>query len=1143
MVQVAGPSPGDGGLVDPQGNSVSSSRTTIRSYGSPAQTPRTAQDIGKVDPRLADALETMANRVSDITVNMAQMLDMFTQMQRPAEDLNAKLERQTYSLKNTLEVIDDVEEKFDDILEASKSMLNSDFLYGGKVKRDKLLDFFSTVRDNLKEVNKVGLISKKEGDYMIQMLSKVEELIENIKEATEDGEGLDIVNNENLKTAFAGLSKLAAQTSQLNKEIDDLDFGRANDSLDEFGSNLDTMLGGALGKMRSLGKFAFGNRKTSRQIGVENNRADRRAEDIGKQHGLQPGVLRTIFKNMRESGTADISVIPKEKREDVLKDLVGKRGGPLGGIMGSLDNFLGKRALSAIEKGTTSGVGGLLAKSFTGGGGSVLEGLGSVGTSLLGKAALPIKAATTIIDLFDMATEQNTSAYKKLGKGGLVGGKINPYDAYSATKSSLMAVGGSLGGMLSNGNIGMTYEKNLDVMKGIVDAGWGVGDLMTDLEKQGRGAVSTLRSPTNNRSTDMFSGVMKNAYLFGGNLGLDQSESVQQTMKLVDRMGLSIGRVQELFVKVDLATKASGISTTKYLEIMDSVADNFTKMNKSMNITVAILNQLGKTGKYTASDLQDMMKTVLGEKKDVATKAFLFNRMSPDQMDQFKTGYEANVQLEGRNLAEQGPLKAILEKQGLTTEDFLKMDNMQQRSLVDNISNSADKKQIMGAMQSYILSKAKSKAYQSAKNPIELASISENAGEDIRDQAAAQGSAIQMTLEKSGSSFSKLAKGDPEFLKSLLGNQLFKMSGGNANLMNQQLPTMLQDMAQQVQKAINTGGEEGKSELLKLGFQGKSISSLMGMKGKSPEALLETKEMNDYFASGGLTRILYEISDKERSEAEKKAKDNLNAITGIRDWLKQVFQPLMEGLISLVGILRDFLSAIATHFGVNPEDKIKEQKALETWQSGIQNNTETKKKIEEIFKSQWTEEAQKKDPEGFKKAGEAKKNLLDLLNAPKEELNKANLEELDLRVKQYLAGGEKRQIAETAMTSAGWKDDMQARRIAARDAYITEKEDVSKKLAEAEKGKAALEPPPPPTSTTPTLDKAAAAAAPSSAPSSSPTTTAAGATQSSTTSTPGATYNITTTNGAVINNTGPVPINLSGERRPAFSPPSNAWLQ
>src|SRR5208282_5009096 len=89
--------------------------------------------------------------------------------------------------------------------------------------------------------------------------------------------------------------------------------------------------------------------------------------------------------------------------------------------------------------------------------------------------------------------------------------------------------------------------------------------------------------------------------------GLTDTEGVTELLKLLDQYSQTIASSERFFVQLNKDTQAAGVSTTKYLKIIDEVSGHFDRMNRSLEQTTDMMRDLSRYGAVSSESLKDMM--------------------------------------------------------------------------------------------------------------------------------------------------------------------------------------------------------------------------------------------------------------------------------------------------------------------------------------------------------------------------------------------------------------------------------------------------------------------------------------------------------------------------------------------------------
>lgn len=605
----------------------------------PSEPPHSSQTASlKMDPKaafaLADAFKAMATNVEVLTKGLDTMKNSMDSMGRPAKDLTQHTHELVEDLKDSIEAIDDTHEKLKLVASTMKSFSRIAIL-DKDITNGKAVEFLKKMNEQMEELKKSTTGSSTAGIALKKAIEENEKAMLKLADAGEDASKIKTIMSE-IEANARGVTKAVSEVSKELKSMENFNFDRQSHSLGTFakeagsifkniatGSHLSVSGIGAITKqIMGLRNHA---KKAAKEMASDWQRAGKVAAAYGASVGKPVAAADAAkhFKSLKEGGKGIpglFSRFDKDEKSQLFQHLSGRSG-----VGGFVDRFalsvaeqrtqpggpgrgiMGKIAGSAIGAGVTSLVG-------AGGGSAISGAVSSIGAAA---AANPIGAAVIGIGLLaggaalaagKVGADMNKKLVEAMGKGGIVGGD-NPYQRLQETRAGLMPATSDT----NAGMHGMTYEKNMEIMKAIVESG---------LSAPHMAGFKPGEALTNSK-TDFRSGIMRNAYQLGTRIGLDPIESTKLMVKNMTEFHQSISGTEDFFIKVNKATQSAGISTTHYLNLIDGVTGAFSTMNKTLQTTVDTLTALGKSGKYTATDLKDMMDAMTGRKKSTAEQAFI----------------------------------------------------------------------------------------------------------------------------------------------------------------------------------------------------------------------------------------------------------------------------------------------------------------------------------------------------------------------------------------------------------------------------------------------------------------------------------------------------------------------------------------
>lgn len=344
--------------------------------------------------------------------------------------------------------------------------------------------------------------------------------------------------------------------------------------------------------------------------------------------------IKQKVKERQEARIAgNVAQAQKKKAEamDIVKakypNLIGKNGEL---DMTSLDARkhvsrqmgLGRKAAKLFEGGAADteafehGIGGAagVASKVAGG---VEGGVGAI-AGVAAEVAPVLAVLEVLREMFDKQAKQNKDMEANLGKAGLFAGGGTGFDLARAALTPATAYT----------RLGLSYDRNLKIAGALQEGGRGLTELTTG--PKGENKAGAEFGPGG------FGQFQRIAVGAARVAGLTDTEGIQQTLKLLDQYNETLENSEDFFVKVRKGADAAGLSTTKYIALIDEVNGHFNRMNKSLDQTLSMLGELSKTGRVGAEDLKQYMDflTQGGPAKgmaDVPLNAYAMMNESPER--------------------------------------------------------------------------------------------------------------------------------------------------------------------------------------------------------------------------------------------------------------------------------------------------------------------------------------------------------------------------------------------------------------------------------------------------------------------------------------------------------------------------------
>lgn len=440
------------------------------------------------------------------------------------------------------------------------------------------------------------------------------------------------------------------------------------------------------------------------------------------------------------------------------------------GLSGWLNRRLAKKALKAGNAGEFS--------EALEGGGLMQHGLGT-----LSKFAAPIGLVSmvggAIKDGWDMMAEQNKKYEAALGKSGIFAGREGGLTALTNVKENLRAWGIN--------KLGITSERNLAIAQAMQESGLGLSGLATR-QSHGFGYAMGEGAGTWGGNWGGTQQIAMTAMVQARSLGLTDVEGVQQTLKMMQQYKMSLEGTQKFFGTVGEDMRSAGISTTKYLQLIDEISGQFDNMAKSINVVVGTLRILGNAGTNTYDQLKDNMTALFGtQEKTTEQSMYLYQQMKNSGSFRGYTGVQESLAEQATENFKQIVTEATKDLPG-KNEDLLKavgglsrnatveqMDSIREmfesRKSELNVKGTPLTQLIGGALQQATNARLRAGALET-QNPIVASFAEENLPIDPLSKMIKNYAAFDKALKDSG-----IKGGMGEFMKSPTGTLQHEQTG------------------------------------------------------------------------------------------------------------------------------------------------------------------------------------------------------------------------------------------------------------------------------------------------------------------------------------------------------------------------------
>ncbi len=604
-----------------------------RTSGGPVNAPqgagpsRSKQGMGNVAD-LQNDVDSLS-RSAPAVRELKGLLDAVSEILAKTESSTEKLYKRTKEWGSELQQVVTFSE---DIEEASKAFTNYQLKMakeGLKAKSyEEVADVLESMQKQTKKLSEKGLLSKEGGRLVSRQMKELETSLTTIKKKA--GEAFDETVVEEMLGKIVKLNRVTLETAKnlkgirmpaIHKDIAGAEkavnhlFRRSTSSMEKWQ------------KFAEVGHEIKEARKQRKQGKVEEFRAQRnRIVSRLPSLNINPEKFTRHDGSMDEDALRDARASRRERLRALIQRKASREGmGPLASNVftrnamaeaeGAKPGMFTRAGMGLLSRGEGMGVRG----PASWGTGMIEGGAGGIAEAA-GYAAIPLIALEGLKAAFDKNQKMNLDVSDKLGQGGIYGGSNDAI-------TSLAQVRHNLNPSTPFSRLGIGYDKNLALAQGMVEGGFSVSNLA---EGEGMSFHHPGGQNLGNESqhgfvNGSFGTVQRNAYVFGKAAGLSPGETMTQTLKLITQYKQSLGATEDFFVRIARDTRAAGISTSKYLQVIDDVNSQYDRSNKLLMTTVSTMSLLSSTGRDTSEDLKDAMDITTngGQKRDFGQSAFL----------------------------------------------------------------------------------------------------------------------------------------------------------------------------------------------------------------------------------------------------------------------------------------------------------------------------------------------------------------------------------------------------------------------------------------------------------------------------------------------------------------------------------------
>lgn len=688
-----------------------------------------AQPAGKLD----DSVENLRNSVD---MMVGEMKNLLTFLREGAEATTTAFEGATASVEDLIDKTGSVRDRLKAIVDVSKKFSQN-----------------MTISQATKEIQRMKLEveqllkGSKANSQEFRLLQRLQrQLVDDEKELLvhqNDGNKLLKSNVELAKRLQGSMHNVQDDTLKFATTLNSVNVGKLNKAFISMGE----VLGKSGGRVSDLKRVAQNAHEI--KLAREDKTGENKRNFAKKKGEIEEEIARTLGPSFfNAKGEIDQEKFNKSKQaRGIAVDML--TAGPNGERAGWLDRKLTEKAITGGE----GGLAGKLMGHVEAGGGSVLEGLigggeGALATGMTkfaGPVGIGLAVADAAKDMVNAIAKQNQELEKDLGKGGLftapgVGGA----EALGNARNNLRAWGWNAHNI--------TTERQMAVAQTMQEEGAGLAELA-------RPSGMNLFGGGNARSVGTVGDiVMKQAR----EVGLTDVEGTKQVMKMLTNYKMTLQGTQDFFRTIGKDIHAAGISTTKYLQLIDDVTDHFGSMGKSIGAVTGLLRMLGSTGTATYDQLKEDTEALTKNDANQEQRSFLYAMQTPADREEaakaqesiaknaseaFGSGLDKAIQDLGINRNE--VYKGIDEKTAGTPEGMMKALDQFKTLIPAGADANVATTQLEGLLKQVQAASMQVEAARSG-NAVGQGAITDITGKNMANNVMLQLTAMKQVLSRSG---------------------------------------------------------------------------------------------------------------------------------------------------------------------------------------------------------------------------------------------------------------------------------------------------------------------------------------------------------------------------------------------------------
>jgi|SRR5271166_403289 len=827
--------------------------------------------------------------------------------------------------------------------------------------------------------------SRKAKKELEALQSLYEEALKSTKQQTTETKHWE-ANLRRLKTVLKGINTDVQLTEEQVKAVAE-QFDRAAKNAKalsaiagQFKTRTGVMGKGVMGMLGVMGLDAGMNAKVERRLQQQQDLKEKLEEHRTARKQVARAHMNKKYDKHKKEVTDWGGDFVDEKTGGLSEAGIGRLGEKMGFKPGSAkyNKFVAGETAGGIAGGgaATGAAGQGFAAVMEEGGGMIekvvmaIEGGIESLTMLAPEIIIPLEILAAVIGtLTDTYAKQNQEMEKKFGAGGMFNQPgVGAGEAFARARWALNPI------QAGTVPLGITMERNMQLAGAMSGGGFNVG------QDFGPNAPNTANATLGGGESAFMKGGIGEAQRIVMGVsrvaGLGDTEGAENLIKLLNQYKETMASSENFMTKLNKDTHAAGISTTKYLSIIDQVEGAFDKMGKSLEQVTGVMAELSRYGALSSESLHDMMEFLAaGQQKttmsNVQTTAFLEQAKPKDILSAERQGQKNTLQAYVGNLnsqAERMGMKGLDISSAVNRGDWRAVTGLigSMRGRVSSMPEGMDKQNMMGAIAQIQTQAAVTQGVMS-DDYMKRASIKGAFPQNQLSTMSDLFTNLRTSAKNANSTVMNLAQGGGDSTQQILANQLFELLGGKekgfanvAEILRNEATNRIKDARDEKDPAKKKAGykmlfneidrgTKGKGGLrvtlpdnLKKYWMGNMDDTLDAMK----KGGVSDDEIADYLSSQ--TDVL--ADSQETQDATLKAAgtqvktsqqqliDNIDQARaiGIRtqtveDLLKNIFQPLLAGLLTAVEKIADIVSKwsiFSTKSDMSTTDAVGELKVL-----------------------------------------------------------------------------------------------------------------------------------------------------------------------------------------------------------------------